>query len=30
VNQAEALIRDHIQRARADLLELLELQPDRF
>jgi DNA-binding GntR family transcriptional regulator len=30
VNQAVALIRDHIQRARADLLELLEREPDRL
>lgn len=30
VHQAVALIRDHIQRARADLLELLEREPHRI
>jgi DNA-binding GntR family transcriptional regulator len=30
VNQAVALIRDHIQRARADLLELLEREPQKI
>jgi DNA-binding GntR family transcriptional regulator len=28
-NQAVALVRDHIQRARADLLELLDREPDQ-
>lgn len=30
INQAVALTRDHIQRARADLLNLLDQQPDKY
>jgi DNA-binding GntR family transcriptional regulator len=30
VNQAVALLRDHIQRARSDLLEMLEREPHRI